>query len=149
MTVAVGQAQQGAWTRWELMQERKFSWGDMWRAELMRISFMSRSVYDLLSTPAKLAHWSDRKSDLCPSCKGYGSFQHILSSCPNALSKYKWRHDQVLTVISTAAKEAVVQANKEKRPAARCITFFPAGAQPKPQQRRDHGPNSLLQEAQY
>ena len=107
MTAAVGQAQQGAWTRWELMQERKISWGDLWRAELMRISFMLKSVYDLLPTPANLASWSDEKSDLCPSCKGYGSLQHILSSCPDALGKYQWRHDQVLIVMSTAAKEAV------------------------------------------
>ena len=80
MTVAVGQAQQGAWTRWELMQERKMSWGDLWRAELMRISFMLRFVYDLLPRSANLSHWSDEKSDLCQSCKGYGSLQHILSS---------------------------------------------------------------------
>ena len=50
--------------------------------------------------------------------------------------------------MSTATEEAVAQANKEKRPAVRNIAFVPAGAQPKLQQRRDHGPNSLLQEAQ-
>ena len=72
MTVAAGQAQQGAWTRWELMQERMISWGDLCRAELMRISFMLRSVYHFLPTLVNLAHWSDEKSDLCPSCKGYG-----------------------------------------------------------------------------
>ena len=53
----------------------------------------------------------------------------------------------MLMVMSTAAKEAVAQAN-EKRPAVRIIAFVPAGVQPKPQQRRDHVPNSLLQEAQ-
>ena len=109
---------------------------------------MLRSVYDLLPTPANVACWSDEIYDLCPSCKGYGSLQHILSSCPDAMSKYKWRHDQVLTVISTAAKEAAAQANKQKRPAVRCIAFVSAGSQPKLQQRRDHGPNSLLKEAQ-
>ena len=148
MTIAVGQAQQGAWTGWEMMQKRRISWGDLWRAEPMRISFMLRSVYDLLPIPANLACWRDEKSDLCPSCKGYGSLQHILSSCLDALGKNKWRYYQVLTVMSTAAKEAVAQANKEKRPAVRNIAFVPAGAQPKLQPRRDHGPNSLLQEAQ-
>ena len=54
----------------------------------------------------------------------------------------------MLTVMSTAAKEAVAPANKEKRPAVRHIAFVPAGVQPKLQQRRDHVPNSLLQEAQ-
>ena len=29
MTVAVGQAQQGSWTRWEMMQERRTSWEDL------------------------------------------------------------------------------------------------------------------------
>ena len=123
------------------MQERRISWGDLWRAEPMRISFMLRSVYDLLPTPANLAYWSNEKSDLCPLCKGYGSFQHIISSCPDALSR--WRHDQVLTVMSTEAKEAVVQDNKEKGPAVRCIAFVSTGAQPKLKQRRDHGPNSF------
>ena len=36
------------------MQERRISWGDLWRAEPTRISFMLRSVYDLLPTPANL-----------------------------------------------------------------------------------------------
>ena len=103
---------------------------------------MLRSVYDLLPTPANLVCWSDEKTDLCQSCKGYGSLQHILSSCPDALSKYKWKHNQGLTVMSTESKEAVTQANKKKRPAVRNIAFVPTGAQPKLQQRRDHGPNS-------
>ena len=110
----------------------------------MRISFMLRSVYDLLPTRANLACCRDRKLDLCPSCKGYGSLQHILSSCPDVLSKYKWRHDQVLPVMRTAAaKEAMACANKEKRLAVRHIAFVPAGAQPKLQQRNDHGPTQL------
>ena len=45
----------------------------------------------------------------------------------------------MLTVMSTAAKETVGQANKEKRPAVRCIAFVPAGAQPKLLQRRIMG----------
>ena len=36
----------------------------------------------------------------------------------------------------------------EKKSAVRHIAFVSAGAQHKLQQRRDHGPNSLLQEAQ-
>ena len=138
----------GAWTRWELMLERKISWGDLWRAEPMRISFMLRSVYDLPPTPANLACWIDEKSYLCPAHKGYESLQHILSSCLDVLSMYQWRHDQAPIVMSTAAKEAVAKANKEKRPAVKGIVFVPAGTQPKLQQRRDHGPDSLLQEAQ-
>ena len=31
MAVAVGQGQQGAWTRWETLKERKFSWSELWR----------------------------------------------------------------------------------------------------------------------
>ena len=92
---------------------------------------MLSSVYDLLVTLVNLAHWSDEKPDLCPSHKGCRSLQYILSSCPDVLSQYKWRHDQVLTVMSTASKEDVAQANKEKRPAVRGIAFVQAGAQPK------------------
>ena len=120
----------GGLDKWKMMQERKISWRDLWRDEPMRINFTLRSVYDLLPTLANLAHWSDEKSDLCPLCKRYGSLQQILNSCPDALSKYKWRHDQVLTVMNTAGKEAVAWANKEKRPAVRHIAFVPACVQP-------------------
>ena len=43
-----------AWTRWELAEQRKISWQDLAKMEPLRISFLLRSTYDLLLTPANL-----------------------------------------------------------------------------------------------
>ena len=47
---------QGAWTRWET-RERKMTWADIWQYEPLRLSFLLRSVYDLLPSPANLLRW--------------------------------------------------------------------------------------------
>ena len=53
--------------------------------EPLRISFLWRSTYDLLPTPANLSSWYDDKSDCCHACGGGGNLQHILSLCPSSL----------------------------------------------------------------
>ncbi len=107
---------------------------------------MMRGVYDLLPTPSNLAKWFQEESDLCRACKGFGTLQHILSACPNGLSMYKWRHDQVLRVAGAVVEEAVRKANKDQqRVMPTRITFVPAGAtfKPPPQIKNPHG-HSLL-----
>ena len=71
---AVGQVKQGAWTRWESVEQRNISWSVLWEMEPLRISFLWRSTYDLLPTPANLSSWYDDKSDCCHACAGYGSY---------------------------------------------------------------------------
>ena len=54
---AVGQSKQGAWTRRESVEQRCMTWNVLWQMEPLRISFLCRSTYDLLPTPANLSVW--------------------------------------------------------------------------------------------
>ena len=62
------------------------------------MSFLLRSVYDLLPSPTNLQLWKMSDDPTCPLCGKIGSMRHILSSCPTALSqgRYRWRHVRVL-----------------------------------------------------
>ena len=113
LATAVGQVKQGAWTRWESVEQRNISWSVLWEMEPLRISFLWRSTYDLLPTPANLSSWYDDNSDCCHVCGGRGNLQHILSSCPSSLSSglYTWRHNNVLKVVVDAVEERVQKAN--------------------------------------
>ncbi|GFO31418.1 reverse transcriptase [Plakobranchus ocellatus] len=77
----------------------------------LRISFLIRSVYDLLPSNANLVRWGKKDSPTCPLCQGRQTTEHVLSSCKIALSqgRYTWRHNRALqqlaTVISTAKGE--------------------------------------------
>ncbi|GFO26357.1 hypothetical protein PoB_005286200 [Plakobranchus ocellatus] len=77
----------------------------------LRISFLIRSVYDLLPSNANLVRWGKKDDPTCPLCQGRQTTEHVLSSCKVALSqgRYTWRHNRVLqelaSVISTAKGE--------------------------------------------
>lgn len=96
-TRAVGMGAQGAWTTWETT-DRKLTWGDIWKYEPLRLSFLLRSVYDLLPSPANLCRWGLAPDPKCSLCDRPGTLEHVLSSCPTALAqgRYRWRHDAVL-----------------------------------------------------
>ncbi|GFN92639.1 reverse transcriptase [Plakobranchus ocellatus] len=72
------------------------------------ISFLIRSVYDLLPSNATPVRWGKKDDPTCPLCQGRQTTEHVLSSCKVALSqgRYTWRHNRVLqelaSVISTA-----------------------------------------------
>ena len=53
---AMEMGSQGAWTTWNTTN-RKLTWGDIWKYEPLRLSFLIRSVYDLLPSPANLCRW--------------------------------------------------------------------------------------------
>ncbi|GFO25615.1 reverse transcriptase [Plakobranchus ocellatus] len=77
----------------------------------LRISFLIRSVYDLLSSNANLERWGKKDDPTCPLCQGRQTTELVLSECKVALSqgRYTWRHNRVLqelaSVISTAEGE--------------------------------------------
>ncbi|GFO37031.1 reverse transcriptase [Plakobranchus ocellatus] len=77
----------------------------------LRISFLIRSIYDLLPSNANLVLWGKKDDPICPLCQGRQTAEHVLSSCKVALSqgRYTWRHNRVLqelaSVISTAKGE--------------------------------------------
>ena len=89
---------QGRSTRWPV-PERQLTWTQMWHLEPVRISFLLRSVYDMLPTPANLHRWKLIEDTACPLCGKRGTLDHILtSSCYVALSRgrNRCRHDRVL-----------------------------------------------------
>ena len=88
---AVQLGPQGNWTRWNV-PERKLTWQDMWTYEPLQLSFLLRSVYDLLPSPTNLQLWKMSDDPTCPLCGKIGSMR------PTALSqgRYRWRHDRVL-----------------------------------------------------
>ena len=97
---AVQLGSQGNWTKWNL-PERKITWQELWNYEPLQLSFLLRSVYDMLPSPTNLKLWKLTEDPTCPLCENIGSLRHIMSSCPTALSqgRYTWRHDQVLRVM--------------------------------------------------
>ena len=100
-TRAAGMGAQGSWTNWQTT-ERKLTWTDIWRSEPYRISFLLRSVYDLLPSPANLHRWGKIDDPKCTLCGGTGTMAHVLSGCQTCLTqgRYRWRHDQVLTELA-------------------------------------------------
>jgi len=86
---AAQQSQQGRWIGWESAQPRRITWSDLWTWKPGRLSFVLRSTYDLLPTPANLCRWRMRDNNSCPICNGgicylrhilsrvYGEFGHV------------------------------------------------------------------------
>ncbi|XP_060584572.1 uncharacterized protein LOC132740645 [Ruditapes philippinarum] len=97
MAQLVQMGSQGASTKWNL-PERKLNWSDIWQMEPVRISFLLRSVYDVLPTPGNLHRWKLIDDPSCTLCGKRGTLEHVLISCSIALSqgRYRWRHDRVL-----------------------------------------------------
>ena len=77
----VAMSQQGAWTRWEQVEQRNISWTDLWKAEPYRIRFLVCSVYDVLPSPTNLRIWrlSDSPSRLGQEIKISGEDCHHLT----------------------------------------------------------------------
>ncbi|XP_030004234.1 uncharacterized protein LOC115429122 [Sphaeramia orbicularis] len=137
---AVGMKQQGAWTRWENVVERKVTWAEIWKAEPHRIKFLIQAVYDVLPSPSNLHSWGLAESPDCPMCSKKGTLEHILSCCSMALGegRYRWRHDQVLKTIAEAISTGIERA-KRSRPSKKTITFVRAGEQAIPARRPPAG----------
>jgi hypothetical protein len=122
---------QGGSTRWTV-PERKLTWNQIWHLEPARISFMLRSVYDVLPTPANLHRWKLIDNPACPLCGKKGTLGHILSACQVALSqgRYRWRHDRVLRQLA----DCLDQERRKKRSVptkAKSIPFVKEGQQVK------------------
>ncbi|GFS05108.1 reverse transcriptase [Elysia marginata] len=84
--------------------QRSLTWKDIWQMAPLRISFLIRSVYDLLPSNA---NWGKKDDPTCPLCHSRQTTERVLSSCKVALPqrRYTWRHNRVLqelaSVIST------------------------------------------------
>ena len=138
-TKAVAMSHQGAWTKWESIEEKKISWSELWKSDNTRIQFLIKSVYNVLPSPANLHLWKLEESPDCHLCHGVGTLEHILSSCPKALGegRYRWRHDQVLKAIARVVSEEMLKKNKSPPPSK--INFVKAGEKAKPGSREAAG----------
>ncbi|XP_076113419.1 uncharacterized protein LOC143081070 [Mytilus galloprovincialis] len=119
---AVGMKQQGSWLNWQGARSRALTWSEIWSMEGYRLSFLLRSVYDVLPSPSNLYTWGLIEDPTCTLCKDKpASLQHVLSACPVALKdeRYTWRHDSVLKTI--AAK--LDTTRRKKRKMQKNITF--------------------------
>lgn len=124
-------AVQGQCMRWEeCVVARKITWKEIWAWEPARTSFLIKSTYDALPSPANLTRWQV-KGDINCRCGKKGTTKHILSNCRLGLNRYTWRHDQVLAVLDAAFKRKVSQFNlgdlpKVEKPGK--IAFHKAGS---------------------
>ena len=109
-----GFSNQGAQLRWEVPQ-RYLKQNEMIRNSGARISYLIKSVYDLLPTPANKNKWF-KTEDKCKLCGEEGTLHHILAGCKVALhqGRYKWRHDKVLRKIADSI-EKKIKINKNTR----------------------------------
>ena len=79
------------------------------------LPWASRAVTDSLSTPANLARWNKIIDPCCYLCKQMGKFNkgtlhHILNNCPYMLTRYDWRHNSILSFITSI----LIRNNEEK-----------------------------------
>jgi hypothetical protein len=65
----MGMAQQGAWTRWEGVMQKKLSWQDIRSKGPFRLQFQLRSVHDLLPSQVNLKMWGIADSESCVLCE--------------------------------------------------------------------------------
>ena len=107
-------SKQGAQLRWEVPQ-KYLKQNEIIKTSGARISFLIKSVYDLLPTPANKNKWF-KTEDKCKLCGEEGTLQHILAGCKVALhqGRYKWRHDKVLKKIAESIEKRI-KINKNAR----------------------------------
>jgi len=90
---AAQQGQQGRWVEWESALLRRLTWSDLRSWDPARLSFVLRSTYNQLPTPANLRRWRLRDSSVCTVCEGgQGTLGHILAGCSALRRMYTWRH---------------------------------------------------------
>ena len=92
---AVGQRNQGTWTKWENVKDRAGTWRNLKHMEPKKLGFLVKAVYNVLPTPVNLHAWGLTTSDRCRACGKTASLKHILTGCEYALRSYTWRHNEV------------------------------------------------------
>jgi len=126
---AVQQSVQGAWTTWEAVQQRSLSWRQIWEMPESALRFLLQATYDVLPTLVNLKRWKIADSAECPVCKrAPGNLEHCLSSCPQLLLKYTFRHNKVLFQLAEIIRDTLARRLVSRATSRREVTFIPAGA---------------------
>ena len=114
--------QQGQCVRWEEnVVGRKIGWKEIWSWERSRTSFLIKSTYDVMPSPANLLRWKVAEDDRCR-CGKKGTLRHILSNCHLSLDRYTWRHNEILKIIHDVLKRKLDQFNDGALPKEEKIT---------------------------
>ena len=129
---AVAMATQGAWTRWESVTPRNLKWGEILKMAPLRLSFLLKSIYDVLRTQVNLKRWKLAEDDRCILCNKRTTLEHILSSSNVSLTHgwYRWRHDTVLGEIAKILEGAVARQKQTKPRGLQLIRFIKEGHKP-------------------
>ena len=107
-------SKQCAWTGWDQVEPKKISWPTLLQMEPLRLSFILRSTYDLLPTASNLKLYGLIDDDKCLDCgQARATLEHVLAGCTSSLTKFTWRHNQVLRVLSKTTKEQCEKLNKD------------------------------------
>ena len=140
---AVSMGAQEAWTKLTTTN-RKLTWAEIWIQESLRISFLLRSVYDLLPSPANLHRQGLQEHPVCQLCDKTGTIEHILSACTTALThgRYRRRHDSVLLELADKLEWEITEKMTRHKP--RMIQFVKEGM--KEHKQKQH-PTSILDES--
>ncbi len=91
-----------------------------------RLSFLLRSVTDLLPTPRNIKIWGGEEDPSCNQCGAVScTLNHILTGCPKALAegRYRWSHDKVLMEIAKWVEQQRVKVNNKQAHPPEAITF--------------------------
>ena len=93
--------QQGQYMKWEMARPRKISWHEMWRMDGQKISFLLRSVYDVLPTRANLTMWKLIEDPRCAASQRIWNIFVVLQNNSKGWRYNALRHDQVLQEIAS------------------------------------------------
>ena len=112
LAIAMAQPKQGAWTKWENTKDRTIKWSNIKQMERKQLSFLIKSVYDILPTPVNLKLWWVSSFNLFKAFVKIANFKHVLARCWNSLRSYSWRHNEILGIIAEIAKMCCKTTNK-------------------------------------
>src|SRR3984885_216736 len=91
------------------------TWNDIWKMAPVRLSYIIRSMYDLLPSAANLVKWGKINDDKCPLCQKKQMLEHVMSACKVSLAqgRYTWRHNKVLYELADITDTARMKANRK------------------------------------
>ncbi|KAK3735161.1 hypothetical protein RRG08_061705 [Elysia crispata] len=78
---AVQLPQLGSWSNKDNALQKSLTWNAIWHMAPLRISFLIRSVYDLLPSNANLARWGKKEDSICALCQDHKAYLELMQNC--------------------------------------------------------------------
>ena len=85
----------------------------LWRLPKGFLSFINRSFTCTLSVRTNMKRWNYIKSGTCVRCSLPETVKHCLAGCENALERFTWRHDSVLSRILKSVENLISNSNSQ------------------------------------